>query len=760
MSKRATVVASVDAKWVIATVAAAAGCLLGACTGGGEGTSAATGSAGSASRATPAPSAERLDAMLRAELSRDISQVGEAEVSHRDAAVRRAAARALARSRNPAAVDRLLRALGDEDEQVVAWAAYGLGDLCAPQRDAFVSALVVAATRVVGADAAPVADAGTSAGKLSAARAIARAVGRCAGSRSEAVLVGWARGGGALAIPSIEALGDVVAIRKRLREETYVALLNLAEGDATNEPAGEALYPLGRVEHLTPSVIERTRQVATTLLASKGPARVYAVAALGRCDEAAVPLLREVLDKKETFSAAERVEAARALARFGGDGQKALAAALDGMVPDTSPVAATTLVGPDIAVLLTVLDQLTVVRGAQTALDRIAKLPPPPEAPAAVTLRISWLRCRAAQLLAERNFDAPLLRGCDLSVAADKQSVDPLPGSVGARAIVGAIGIDAVKIEGKRHQAWRAYASNGELRSRQAALSQIVEHAEIGDAADMLIKALEADEPGLVATAAEVIAKTPQRVFEPKAKRKGDEPPKVVAPLAKALVARLEPAGPSADLEALGSVIDAVAALALPEAKEPLTKLCASPYGVVRERVAKALSSIEGKAAPACNAVTALPLPIELDRLIREPMTIKLETDVGLLQLTVDPTLAPAAATRAVDLAKNGFYDSMVVHRVVPGFVSQFGSPTADGYGGVQGLASLPCETSPLSFGPLTVGVALAGRDTGSSQLFVTHQAIPRLDGQYAIIGTASGPWDQLIDGDVIHKATVVEGAP
>jgi cyclophilin family peptidyl-prolyl cis-trans isomerase len=545
-----------------------------------------------------------------------------------------------------------------------------------------------------------------------------------------------------------------------LREETYVALLSLAEGDATNKPVGEALYPLGRVEHLTPSVVERTREVASTLLAKKGPARVYAVAALGRCDEAAVPQLREVLDKKDAFSAAERVEAARALARFGGDGQKALAAALDTMVPDTSPVAATTLVGPDTAVLLTVLDQLTVVRGAQAALDRIAKLPPPPEAPAAVTLRLSWLRCRAAQLLAERTFDSPLLRGCDLGVPADKQSVDPLPSSVGARAIVSAIGIDAVKIEGKRHQAWRAYALEGELRSRQAALSQIVEHAEIRDATEVLTKALEAEEPGLVATAAEVIAKTPQRAFEPKGKGKDDEPRKVVAPLAKALLARLEPAGPTADLEALSAIIDAVAALALPEAKEPLTKLCASPYGVVRERVAKALASIEGKAAPACNTVTPLPPPLELDRLIGEPATIKLETDVGELELTVDPTLAPVAATRALDLAKNGFYDSMVVHRVVPGFVSQFGSPTADGYGGVKGLAPLPCETSPLPFGPLTVGVALAGRDTGSSQLFVTHQAIPRLDGQYALVGTAKGPWDQLIDGDVIRKAKVEGGGP
>ena len=70
---------------------------------------------------------------------------------------------------------------------------------------------------------------------------------------------------------------------------------------------------------------------------------------------------------------------------------------------------------------------------------------------------------------------------------------------------------------------------------------------------------------------------------------------------------------------------------------------------------------------------------------------------------------------------KSGYYDGMVVHRVDPGYVTQFGAPFGDGYGGPEGKASIPCETSPLPFAPLTVGIALSGRDTGSSQLFVMH---------------------------------------
>jgi len=90
---------------------------------------------------------------------------------------------------------------------------------------------------------------------------------------------------------------------------------------------------------------------------------------------------------------------------------------------------------------------------------------------------------------------------------------------------------------------------------------------------------------------------------------------------------------------------------------------------------------------------------------------------------------------------------------VVPGFVVQFGDRGADGYGGSG--ASLRCETSPTAFGPLDVGVALAGRDTGSSQIFVTLARSPRLDGQYSWVGRAEGDWNAVAEGDVVHTVTV-----
>ena len=85
----------------------------------------------------------------------------------------------------------------------------------------------------------------------------------------------------------------------------------------------------------------------------------------------------------------------------------------------------------------------------------------------------------------------------------------------------------------------------------------------------------------------------------------------------------------------------------------------------------------------------------------------------------------------------------------------QFGDPGGDGYGGA-GRPSLRCETSPLRFDALELGVALAGRDTGSSQIFVTLGAFPHLDGDYALIGRADPGWERLAQGDVIQKARVL----
>src|SRR6185369_10620834 len=139
----------------------------------------------------------------------------------------------------------------------------------------------------------------------------------------------------------------------------------------------------------------------------------------------------------------------------------------------------------------------------------------------------------------------------------------------------------------------------------------------------------------------------------------------------------------------------------------------------------KALRTL-GAPVSGCNAPDReVKVAAEVGSSLAKPVEIVFTTDGGELRVVLEPELSPITATRIASLAKAGFYKGIVVHRVVPGFVVQFGDPDGDGYGGSG--TSLRCETSPVPFNRLDVGMALAGRDTGSSQLFVTLARTPHL---------------------------------
>ena len=122
--------------------------------------------------------------------------------------------------------------------------------------------------------------------------------------------------------------------------------------------------------------------------------------------------------------------------------------------------------------------------------------------------------------------------------------------------------------------------------------------------------------------------------------------------------------------------------------------------------------------------------------------------------MTLDPRLSPVSVTRIVELAREGFYDQMAIHRVVPGFIVQFGDPRGDGYGGA-GRKPLRDESSPVGFDEYSVGLALSGPDTGSSQLFVTLGPFPHLNGEFPLLGHAEPGWEKLQEGDIIRKVRV-----
>jgi cyclophilin family peptidyl-prolyl cis-trans isomerase len=96
----------------------------------------------------------------------------------------------------------------------------------------------------------------------------------------------------------------------------------------------------------------------------------------------------------------------------------------------------------------------------------------------------------------------------------------------------------------------------------------------------------------------------------------------------------------------------------------------------------------------------------------------------------------------------------MAIHRVVPGSVVQLGDKVGDGYGG-SGKPPLPTETAPLEFQRYFVGMALAGRDTGSSQIFVTLTQEPALYGDYPVLGWADSDWSMVAEGDVVERVEI-----
>jgi cyclophilin family peptidyl-prolyl cis-trans isomerase len=103
-------------------------------------------------------------------------------------------------------------------------------------------------------------------------------------------------------------------------------------------------------------------------------------------------------------------------------------------------------------------------------------------------------------------------------------------------------------------------------------------------------------------------------------------------------------------------------------------------------------------------------------------------------------------------------YDGLIFHRVVPGFVVQGLDPRGDGYGGTD--SPVVTELSNRRFDRGTIGIPLAGLDTGGIQLFFVTADAPHLDGRYPWVGTVVRG-AELLDGilpyDRIIRAEVVE---
>ncbi len=678
--------------------------------------------------------------LTKAEDQRNTAGVAEELRHDPNPRVRAAAARALARIADTTALDGLLSMLKDTDAETVAWSAYGLGFACKGREEQHVRALVA---RAVGLHEDKVFPDPRS--------SIARAIGRCGGGQAESTLTAWIKANGAFADDSEIALGDLAARRGRLDEDTITVLLDAAEKGHTR-----AFYPFARMERLEPSFAPRL-QVAARSAIKQPPSdeRVFAVRALSKVGpDAAVDLARVAADS--TALPAERADAARSLAKLGDVGRASAAGALNLVLPAHAedPLEVLRLAGDDYAIVLALLGSVGdhPTAAEQPILHVVAGLRAP-SVPTALARRLATLRCTAASSLASGAFDSEVLRACDEpgTLAFERGRLTSLV----RRPLVG-----------DRKSAWISLTASNNVSIVESALEAIDGHAELGDAARAaLVTALGDARPGVVATAAERIHAHPERwlvlsakerkaALDPKAPPPTTHPEQEVDPLvSKALSLALAKPWTESLIETRVALLEAAVALRLGDAQKWVDAACIDPNVTMRDHATKARRAL-GEAKPTCPPPATMPLAVEVTAPHGGKLT--LETDAGTLSITFDPVLAPVASTRVLDLARAGFFKGIVVHRVVPGFVVQFGDPGSDGYGGAD--KSLRCETSPAPFGPLDVGVALAGRDTGSSQIFVTLARFPHLDGDYARVGHAEGDWGAVAEGDVIHDARVDDG--
>lgn len=139
------------------------------------------------------------------------------------------------------------------------------------------------------------------------------------------------------------------------------------------------------------------------------------------------------------------------------------------------------------------------------------------------------------------------------------------------------------------------------------------------------------------------------------------------------------------------------------------------------------------------------------------PTGAVLVTNRGQVRVTFERELAPHTVANFARLAKAGTLDNTRFHRVVANFVSQGGDPRGDGSGGPG--YTITCENNDAPYTRGAVGMALAGKDTGGSQFFLTHSEQPHLDGRYTLFGRvedgmsvmdALGPDDVLLSVDLV----------
>jgi peptidyl-prolyl cis-trans isomerase B (cyclophilin B) len=142
--------------------------------------------------------------------------------------------------------------------------------------------------------------------------------------------------------------------------------------------------------------------------------------------------------------------------------------------------------------------------------------------------------------------------------------------------------------------------------------------------------------------------------------------------------------------------------------------------------------------------------------------TATIETSRGTIKAKLHDDLTPKTVENFEKLAKQGFYNGLKFHRVIPDFMVQTGCPQGTGTGGPGYKFADEFHPSLKHTGPGVLSMANAGPNTNGSQFFITHVATPWLDGKHSVFGQVTEGQDvvnAIKQGDIMKSVTVSDAS-
>jgi peptidyl-prolyl cis-trans isomerase B (cyclophilin B) len=144
----------------------------------------------------------------------------------------------------------------------------------------------------------------------------------------------------------------------------------------------------------------------------------------------------------------------------------------------------------------------------------------------------------------------------------------------------------------------------------------------------------------------------------------------------------------------------------------------------------------------------------------KKKYTVHMKTNRGEIVIELAPQYAPITVNNFVFLIREGFYDGVKFHRVIPDFVIQGGDPTGTGMGGPGYKFGDEVFDNPLKHETGVLSMANAGPNTNGSQFFITHSPQTHLNGKHTVFGKVTSSMDvvnAIKAGDVMETVTVTE---